>query len=446
MITRTFVFTACLMLFLSPVFSSVYYVATNGSDAGNGTKSKPYLTIQKAQETVVPGDTVYVRGGTYVMTEAQIASSAGLWAYVTHITKSGTPGKPINYWAYPTEKPVFDYSQVKPANHRISAFWVSASWIHFKGLEVTGVQVTIKTHTQSECFSNSGNHNIYEILSMHDGQAIGFFLREGADNLVLNCDAYRNYDYTSEGGKGGNTDGFGCHPAKGGTNNVLRGCRAWFNSDDGYDCINSAEPVIFENCWAFYNGYSSSFKSLADGNGFKAGGYAYRPPANVPNPVPRNTVRFCLSVNNKANGFYANHHREGSDWYNNTAYLNANNYNMLNRLIDNTSDVPGYNHKMRNNLGFAARNAEVANIDSSKSDIKNNYFNLPVKVKATDFLSVDTALLTAPRQAGGSLPNNNFMKLKPSSNLIDKGEKIGFSYNGSAPDLGCFESNGSTRK
>lgn len=446
MIKKIVVFAMCFTVFISPVFSAVYYIAPNGNNSNTGSKSKPFLTIQKAQEAVVAGDTVYVRGGTYVMTEAQIASTAGIWAHVTDINKSGTVGKRINYWAYPGEKPVFDYTNVKPANRRVSAFWVSASYIHFKGLEVTGVQVTITTHTQSECFSNDGSNNIYERLSMHDGQGIGLFLRNGANNLILNCDAYRNYDYTSEGGKGGNTDGFGCHPQKGAVNNVFRGCRAWFNSDDGYDCINASESSTFENCWAFYNGYSPAFKSLGDGNGFKAGGYAYRPAAEVPNPVPRNTVRFCLSVNNKVNGFYSNHHRQGSDWYNNTAYQNAVNFNMLNRLIDNTSDVPGYNHKMRNNLGFAARSTETSNIDSSKSDVKNNYFNLPAKVTANDFVSLDTALLTAPRQADGNLPNNNFMKLKPSSNLVDKGEPLGFSYQGSAPDLGCFETKNTTRK
>jgi hypothetical protein len=433
----------CLLLTslsASSVFSSVYYVAANGNNSNAGTINKPFLTIQRAQEAVMPGDTVYVRGGTYVMSEAQIADYGGVWAYVTHITKSGSEGKRINYWAYPSEKPVFDYTNVKPANKRVSAFWVSASWIHFKGLEVTGVQVTIKTHTQSECFSNNGSNNIYEMLSMHDGQAIGFFLREGSNNLILNCDAYRNHDSTSENGRGGNTDGFGNHPQKGSVNNVYKGCRAWFNSDDGYDCINASEATVFDHCWAFYNGYSTSFKSLGDGNGFKAGGYAYRPANEIATPIPRNTIMFCLSVNNKVNGFYSNHHRQGSDWYNNSAYMNATNYNMLNRLPDNSSDVPGFAHKMRNNLGFAARGAEVSNLDSSKSDVTSNYFNLPVTVTAIDFVSLDTALLTAPRQVDGSLPDNGFMRLKPNSKLIDKGEKVGFPYNGAAPDLGCFES------
>jgi hypothetical protein len=428
-----------LVICALPGVAAVYYVATDGSNTNAGTKSKPFQTIQRAQDAVQPGDTVFIRGGRYLVREDQIAAFSGIWANVTDIKKSGQPGKRIHYWAFPGEQPVFDYTNVKPANYRISAFSVSASWIHFKGLELVGIQVTIKTHTQSEFFSNYGSNNIYEMCSMHDSQGIGFFLRSGSNNLILNCDAYRNYDSTSEGGRGGNSDGFGSHPSKGGVNNIFRGCRAWFNSDDGYDCINASEATVFENCWAFYNGYSSSFKSLGDGNGFKVGGYAYRPPSQVPSPIPRNVTSFCLAVNNKVNGFYANHHREGNHWYNNTAYMNATNYNMLNRLTDNSSDVPGFNHIMRNNLGYAARNREVSNLDSSKCDIRNNYFSLPVSVTADDFISLDTALLVAPREPDGSLPKNGFMRLKANSDLIDKGEKTKYPYKGAAPDLGCFD-------
>ena len=39
--------------------------------------------------------------------------------------------------------------------------------------------------------------------------AIGFYLLGGSNNHILNCDAYNNYDSVSEGGKGGNVDGFG---------------------------------------------------------------------------------------------------------------------------------------------------------------------------------------------------------------------------------------------
>jgi hypothetical protein len=420
------------------VFAAVYYVAVDGSDDHAGTKDQPFATIQKAQSLVNPGDTVYLRGGTYHITEAQIARSERNYACVTYLDKSGAPGKYIHYWAYPNEKPVFDYAAVKPANLRVAAFYVTGSWIHCKGFEVTGVQVTIKEHTQSECFENRGSHNIYEMLGMHDGMAIGFYLLSGSDNLILNCDAYRNFDYFSENGRGGNTDGFGCHPAKGSTGNVFRGCRAWFNSDDVYDVINSHESTTFDHCWAFYNGFKSDFTSEGDGNGFKGGGFGARPADQIPNPVPRTTVQFCLAVKNKANGFYSNHHTGGSNWYNNTAYANGVNYNMLNRLADNKTDVTGYGHKMRNNLGYKGRK-ETMNIEADGNDLAHNYFDLGLQAEADDFVSLDESLLVAPRQADGSLPDTDFMKLGPKSRFIDKGQDISFPFKGAAPDLGAFE-------
>lgn len=64
-----------------------YYVATNGSDGGTGQSlSDPFRTIQKALNVVQPGDTVWVRGGTYresaqAVTEGQATSWITICAY-----------------------------------------------------------------------------------------------------------------------------------------------------------------------------------------------------------------------------------------------------------------------------------------------------------------------------------------------------------------------------
>ena len=431
--------------------ASVFYVATNGNDANPGTKELPVQGIQKAQTLVSAGDTVYVRGGTYMMQESQIASYTRIWAYVILLDKNGKENQRINYWAYPGEKPVFDFSNIKPANYRVHAFEITGSWLHIKGFEVIGVQVMItNVNTQSICFSNDGgSNNIYEQLNMHDGQAIGFYLTAGSNNLILNCDAYRNYDYVSQAGggrNGGNVDGFGNHPSPASVNNIFRGCRAWFNSDDGYDCISAFESTVFENCWAFYNGYSVGFISRGDGNGFKAGGYGARAFNLLPANIPRNTIRNCLAVMNKVNGFYSNHHLEGSDWHNNSAYQNGNNFNMLNRKAktetDYLTDGPGYNHVIKNNISFSPRSAanDITSYDLARCTIDHNSFlSNEIRISAEDFISLDTAQLTAPRKPDGSLPDIDFMHLKSKSGLIDKGINVSLPYKGKAPDLGCFE-------
>ncbi len=416
-----------------------FYVAPTGSDHNSGTIEAAFASIQRAQKFVAPGDTVWIRGGTYAMQQSQITRNRRGRAIVTLLDTSGAPDQPIRYWAYPNETPIFDYSAVKPIGARVTAIEVDGSWLHIKGVTITGVQVTITGHTQSICFDNQGDHNIYEQLTMRDGQAIGLWIGRGSHNLVLNCDAYRNHDDTSEDRRGGNVDGFGFHAPAGSVGNVFRGCRAWFNSDDGYDFINTAEPATIENCWAFYNGFTADFKSLADGNGFKIGGYARAPASKIPWPVPRHVVRSSVAVRNKAAGFYANHHPGGCEWFNNTAYRNSVNFNMLGRDRNEVNlDIDGFGHLMRNNLGFAGRR-EVTNLNETASDVAGNYFNLPVQVDESDFLGLSLADLIKPRQSDGSLPQTNLLKLAPGSNLIDRGIDIGFPFNGKSPDLGAFE-------
>lgn len=436
---KRFLYIIILLTLTFTVAARTFYVAVDGNDENPGTKEQPFAGIMRAQEAVLPGDTVFVRGGKYVMNENQIARVQRIWAYVHDLRKSGEPGKRIHYFAYPNEKPVFDFSGVKPANKRIMAFNVTGSWIHFRGLCVTGVQVTILTHTQSECFHNEGSHNIYEQLSMFDGQAIGFYLNKGSHNLVLNCDAWNNADYTSEGGRGGNVDGFGFHGGPGDVGNVIRGCRVWFNSDDGYDLIRSAETVVIENCWAFYNGYSTDFESLGDGNGFKAGGWGLKKDQRVPDSIKGHVIRFCVAVGNKANGFYSNHHPAGNVWINNTAYRNGTNFNMLNRNADFTASVSGFGHKLINNLSLKARTYDTQYIDPKQNELITNGFADNMKVNEKDFKSLDESLLMAPRQPDGSLPQNDFLRLRKNSKLINKGTEAGFSYKGRAPDLGVFE-------
>lgn len=422
---------------VAPLGAADLFVAPDGDDRNRGTKKKPFQSIQRAQEKAKPGDTVYLRGGSYKMSEQQIARFNRIWAYVIHLDKSGRPGKPITYQAAENEHPVFDFSEVKPEGKRVHAFEVTASHIHLKGIAVTGVQITRTDHTQSICFSNTGSHNVYEQLKMHDGMGIGFYLSRGSDNLILNCDAWNNHDPISGDRRGGNVDGFGCHPNREShTGNVFRGCRAWFNSDDGFDVISAEASIRFENCWAFYNGFSPDFKSLADGNGFKAGGYGIREDARFPRNIPRHVVTHCLAVRNKKNGFYANHHPAGGDWTHNTAYRNDTNFNLLCFDIETRRDVPGTGHVLLNNLGIAGR-TEQTNLAPEGNKLAGNIFGQ--KDYRDQFLSLNEAALTAPRSANGDLPSIPFLQLAPSSDLIDQGVPLDLAFAGGAPDPGAFE-------
>ena len=395
------------------------YVSPSGSDSNAGSESAPFATLTRAQTSASPGDTVLVRGGHYTFVSDTVVNGVLL-------DKSGQAGKPIEYRAYPNELPVLDFSGLT-AKQRLTGIRVTASYVQVKGLELKGVFQRINTENESWGVYNTGSHNIYESLHIHDIQGPGLFIAQGSDNQVLQCDSYNNYDPMSKAGPGENADGFGCHSSGG--NNVFRGCRAWWNSDDGYDFISAKGTCLVEYSWAFWNGFlPNSQTPSGNGNGFKAGGYGT---GTVPDSPPRHTVRFCVAVGNRAAGFYANHHPIGGDWFDNSAYQNARDFDML--LL-----APGgiANHVLHNNLSYGSK-SPLANYTGG--DDSFNSWKLSVTVSDADFEGLDLEDLQSPRKNDGSLPDVPLLHLKSDSDLIDKGTDIGFAFQGAAPDLGAFE-------
>jgi MYXO-CTERM domain-containing protein len=399
----------------APARAADYYVAPSGNDQDPGTLDKPFATLERAQTAAAAGDTVYLRGGEYRFSGTQASIGVAL-------TKSGQSGKPIHYFAYPGELPILDLFELKP-QQRVTGIDVRASWIHIRGLEVRGVRQLIVGDSWGVRIR--GDHNLVEQLNVHDCQAPGIFIASGAGNLILNCDSHHNYDPLEDGG---NADGFGCH--SNGGDNVLRGCRAYENSDDGFDFINAPGTCLVERSWSFRNGFIPNTNMAgANGAGFKSGGFGE--PPNVPaTGVPRHVIRFNVAFGNRAIGFYANHHPGGIDFFNNTAFDNPANYDMR------TASGGTSAHKLRNNVA-AAPGKDIVNFNGGSADF--NSWTLPVSVSNADFISVDKALALMPRQADGSLPNVPFVQLVEGSDLIDKGEDVSLPFTGKAPDLGAYE-------
>jgi MYXO-CTERM domain-containing protein len=398
-----------------PVYAEERYVAPEGNDSNPGTLDKPFATIERAQMASAPGDTVFIRGGVYKFsgTSATVGVS---------FTKSGQDGKPIKYFAYPGEVPIFDLFELKP-QQRVTGLDVRCNWIHLRGLEVRGVRQLIVGDSWGVRIR--GDHNVIEQLHVHDNEAPGIFITSGASNLILNCDSHHNYDPLEDGG---NADGFGCHSPGG--NNVLRGCRAYENSDDGFDFINAPGTCTVEGSWSFRNGFIPDTNMPgANGGGFKSGGFG-EPPSIPASGVPRHTIRNNVAFGNRAIGFYANHHPGGIDFYNNTAFDNPANFDMRPATGMTTS------HKLRNNVSAGTGKA-IVNFMGGTDEF--NSWTLMTQVTSADFMSMDKALALMPRQADGSLPDVPFMKLAAGSDLIDEGQDVGLPFTGSAPDLGAYE-------
>lgn len=74
--------------------ANTYYVATNGANTNPGSQAKPFQTIAYALTRLRPGDTLYVRGGTYA---ERVANPK---------TTNGSASAPIKVLASPGERPV----------------------------------------------------------------------------------------------------------------------------------------------------------------------------------------------------------------------------------------------------------------------------------------------------------------------------------------------------
>jgi MYXO-CTERM domain-containing protein len=421
-----------------PLHAGTFYVAPTGNDGALGSQTAPWASMAHAQAAIAPGDTVYFKGGTYAFTAGSsvcITQTATISGVV--LSASGTAGNVISYLASPGEIPIFDFSGIKDSC-RITGIRVTGSYIYLKGFEITGVPQNNSLNHESWGVWNSGSNNVFELLNTHNNAGAGLYLAGGSNNLVLNCDSHDNYDALSSSGAGTFADGFGFHVTAGAKSNVFRGCRAWFNSNDGYNLTAAQEAVTIESSWAFDNGYLSgtTTPSSGDGIGFAGGGYG-NPPAGVPASPPQHTIQNCVSFLNRGAGFSANHHPVSDFWYNDTAYDNAAaDFDMLG-LQDTTGVNVGI---LRNDLAFGG--TSVMNISGGSIDDSHNSWDaaLGVTVSAADFQSVATTGWDTARQADGSLPTLTSLHLASGSDLIDKGINVGLPFNGPAPDLGAFES------
>jgi MYXO-CTERM domain-containing protein len=469
-----------VLVFAAPAVAraATYYVAPTGSDTAAGTLSAPFASWAHAESVAAAGDTVYFRGGTYKYTDAtSTCSSPTATINAVVLSKSGTSGNPIRYWAYSGEKPVFDFSGIADMTKyscRQVGVRVQADWLYLKGLELKGtLQLNNQNHESWCVYVIGGNNNLFELLDAHHNMGPGFFIQTGGNNTFLNCDSHENEDTLTSNGDGQSADGFGCHPNKAGnTGNRFIGCRAWWNSDDAWDFINAQEACTVEYSWAWYSGYKPDAisggqpvsLSSGNGNGFKGGGYG-DPQTGVPATPPQHVIQQSCAFYNKANGLYANHGIVNPYFYNNTSFNNGTDVNMLG-LDGTTVTSVGF---LRNNLAYSnSGHGVLSNMTNMGpiSDMFNSWdTSLGLTVTDADFQSVafpapascpqaytpggtpcvsPTDMTTfggmaSARQADGSLPNVPFLRLAATSHLIDKGTNVGLPYAGSEPDLGCFE-------
>lgn len=130
-----------------------YYVAPGGSSANDGSASRPWdlaTALAGGGGRVAPGDTIWLRGGTY---RGPVRSRV-----------SGVAGAPVVIRQYPGERAIID-----GAGSTSSTFVVDGSYSIFWGFELTNTDPDRTDLNRPDMVVNHGPHNKYINLIVHDG-------------------------------------------------------------------------------------------------------------------------------------------------------------------------------------------------------------------------------------------------------------------------------------
>ncbi|GAA2395763.1 right-handed parallel beta-helix repeat-containing protein [Streptomyces glaucosporus] len=359
--------------------ATVIVVAVNGDDAGAGTAADPLATVQEAVDRAAPGDTITVRGGTYVLKDN-----------IT-IGKSGTASAPITLTSHNGERVIIDGERL-PASHtpvgggvpraeRGAIHLEKASHWRISGLEIVRGPYGV--------YADSCSDNVFDRLVTRDNYETGFQLQGASSrNTIRNLDSYGNRDPRKNGES---ADGLGIKEGSG-TGNRVVGARLWNNVDDGFDAWEFTSPIRLENTVAHGNGFNRwNFPDFAgDGNGFKMGG------GGDEDPPAAHTLHNSASFGNAADGVTDNGNPGALKITRTTAFRNgATGFDI--RTADAT--VTG-------NLSVEDRTA--ASLGGAVS-ASGNSWQLGGTWNAASVRSTDPSVITGPRASDGSIRPSGFL-------------------------------------
>jgi hypothetical protein len=190
-----------LLLLFANSYATNYYMATNGSDGNDGRSTgSPWATIGKAAGVLGPGDTLFVRGGTYTNTQEM------------NTGRSGTANSPIVVTAYRNEVPLFS----GPGSSYSYRIKLSGNYWVFRGLHM---------------INDPRNYRLFELFGDHI--------------TIENCDL--------RGLQANDTECMSCVWAYRCDHGVVRGCTLQYCGDKSVDSNGDIVTLLNGDHWVVEN-------------------------------------------------------------------------------------------------------------------------------------------------------------------------------------------------
>lgn len=380
---------------LSARLPKSFFISPSGSDANTGTIDKPFFSLLKFWDVCQPGDTLFLRGGTYKYTKSQYLQG-----------KNGTNTAKINVWGYKDEKAIISVADSYNGNVEQDLIYIEGEHYYFKGFEIAYYAQKKGVYAwpafRGGAISNSKFENIYY---HHNGA--GMSIRNGTNNEFINCDFSHNQDPYSSSPYDG-ADGLDLHYIKAGASNTVKNCRFWWNADDGLDLWDNNGYVLIENCWSFYNGYiPGTFTTAGNGSGFKLGSTG-----GYPTKLLR-TVKNNIAYKNGSYGFVENQAICKSDIINNTASDNGEIGYWFGSWGTNVATLT-------NNISW--KSPQLSRLSTHDVQVNNSWNGKTVK--ESDFLNATTPDQLMSARIKNQLPSITFLQLTPNSPLKGLGAKF----------------------
>jgi parallel beta-helix repeat protein len=382
-----------------------FYVSPIGDDSNSGSLSTPWKTITHAVLSTHPGDTIFLRGGTYQETEIWIRDSRG-----------GSPG---NF------KTIQNYNGEQPILQNQKGISLSASWIRIQGIQFQGVGVNSNT------LDGTVPDNVQIVGNSFYGATPGAAIDVVGDNLLINRNWIAMKSQPSQADSG--------ITLRYGQNNVISG--NYISGTTGPGLYIHDESLSVYPAGAAQSGYNNV---VIAGNIIKgsvmSSGLVLSTDGNF--AVQNITINNNVSSGNHANGLDIETGL-GVKIFNNTIY--GNDADGILVAYPASSQMVGV--QIENNIlddpctkkCSTHRHVEVTNPGLFGLVVMDNLY-WPQSIGSTN--AVDSRPLFADplftNAAGGDFT------LQVGSPAIDAGVLVSLPFIGSAPDLGAFESNAPT--